>query len=272
MTTPDPDPPAPGPSSSDDSPTSPLDLPPFTAAEPPPRRPLPPPGAPAPGRPPQGSVPPAAPSPAARRSACAVQRRMGLLAAATRPRHAGARGSDATGPSSPARPGSGPNSQAALVIGLILVIIGAVVLVTRVADVTLGADAWPLWIVVPGLAMLVASFAVPPRGGLGLAVPGAIIATVGLVLWVQDAYDAYETWAYAWALVAPTAAGVGHDALRPREGRSRAGRRRVPDDARRPRAVRRVRAVLRGRHRPLGRADREPRRGPAVRASSASAS
>jgi hypothetical protein len=57
--------------------------------------------------------------------------------------------------------------------------------------------------------MLIASFAIPPRGGLGLAVPGALIATIGLVLWVQDSYDAYATWAYAWALVMPTAPGVG---------------------------------------------------------------
>ena len=64
-------------------------------------------------------------------------------------------------------------------------------------------------IVVPGVALLIASFAVPPRGGLGLAIPGAIIATVGLILWFQSAYDAYATWVYAWALVAPTAPGVG---------------------------------------------------------------
>jgi hypothetical protein len=32
---------------------------------------------------------------------------------------------------------------------------------------------------------------------------------VGLVLWVQDTYDAYATWAYAWALVAPTGPGLG---------------------------------------------------------------
>ncbi|HEU0244512.1 MAG TPA: hypothetical protein VFQ75_11435 [Candidatus Limnocylindrales bacterium] len=102
-----------------------------------------------------------------------------------------------------------PNNQPALVLGVLLLVIGGVLLVTRVTDVALGADAWPLWIIVPGLAMLIASFAIPPRGGLGLAIPGAIITTVGLVLWVQQTYDAYGTWAYAWALVAPTAPGVG---------------------------------------------------------------
>ena len=100
-------------------------------------------------------------------------------------------------------------AQPGLVLGLMLVLGGALLLVGRLADVTIGPDAWPLWIIVPGVAMLLASFAIPPRGGLGLAIPGAIIATVGIILWVQASYDLYATWAYAWALVAPTAPGLG---------------------------------------------------------------
>jgi hypothetical protein len=180
MTPHDPDPFAtrpPGPAG-DDTPTAPVDLP---GVERPPANPSPPPAAPWPG-----SVPPA-----------------------PEPRRAPPTG---TPRSSPAwAPATAPRSdgQPGLVIGIILVIVGALLLVTRVADVAFGPDSWPLWIVVPGVAMLVGSFAVAPRGGLGLAVPGAIIATVGLVLWVQERYDAYATWAYAWALVAPTAAGLG---------------------------------------------------------------
>lgn len=96
-----------------------------------------------------------------------------------------------------------------LVAGVILVIIGAALLLSRVVEISLGGVTWPLWIVIPGLAMLVGSFFIPPKGGVGLAVPGAIVTIVGLVLWVQDAYDLYATWAYAWALVAPTGPGVG---------------------------------------------------------------
>ena len=92
---------------------------------------------------------------------------------------------------------------------MVLVIIGAALLVPRVVDLSFGGATWPLWIVVPGLAMLVGSFFIPPRGGLGLAIPGAIVTMVGLVLWVQETYDLYATWAYAWALVAPTALGLG---------------------------------------------------------------
>ena len=96
-----------------------------------------------------------------------------------------------------------------LIAGVILVIIGAAVLVTRVVDLSFGGATWPLWIVVPGVAMLVGSCFIPPRGGLGLAIPGAIVTMVGLILWVQEAYGLYATWAYAWALVAPTAPGLG---------------------------------------------------------------
>ncbi len=99
--------------------------------------------------------------------------------------------------------------QLALVGGLILVIVGTLFLVGRVLDLTLGAHAWPLWIIVPGLAMLIGSLFIPPRGGVGLAIPGAIVTMVGLVLLVQESYGLYETWAYAWALIAPTGPGLG---------------------------------------------------------------
>lgn len=114
-------------------------------------------------------------------------------------------------PATPSAPFVEPagSPQLALVGGLILVIVGTLFLVGRVLDITLGAHAWPLWIIVPGLAMLTGSLFIPPRGGVGLAIPGAIVTMVGLVLWVQESYGLYETWAYAWALVAPTGPGLG---------------------------------------------------------------
>jgi hypothetical protein len=103
---------------------------------------------------------------------------------------------------------AGP-APAGLVVGIILVVAGAIILVGRLTDLTLGASAWPLWLIVPGVAMVIGSFAIPPRGGLGLAIPGAILTMVGVVLWYQSATDLYATWAYAWALVAPTGPGLG---------------------------------------------------------------
>lgn len=96
--------------------------------------------------------------------------------------------------------------RGALVGGIVLVALGLGFLAVQVVDVEV--ETWPLFIIIPGVALFLASFAVGGREGLGLAIPGAIVATVGAVLWVQETYDLYETWAYAWALVAPGAVGL----------------------------------------------------------------
>lgn len=99
-------------------------------------------------------------------------------------------------------------ASGALVFGIILVVVGSLFLLLRLGDITLGADAWPLWLIVPGVAMVIGALFIPSPGGLGLAIPGAILATVGGILWAQEVTGLYGTWAYAWALVAPTAPGL----------------------------------------------------------------
>jgi len=95
-----------------------------------------------------------------------------------------------------------------VVLGVILVLVGAVFLATNVTGFELDA-AWPLFIIVPGLILLAASFAAGGEAGGGLAITGSIVTTVGLILAVQEATGLYATWAYAWALVAPGSVGVG---------------------------------------------------------------
>jgi hypothetical protein len=171
----------------DDDPTAPVDLP------------LP--GIPDPRTPAFPDVPVPPPPPAA-----------GPAASSAEPARPAAAVPPTSGPmlaSAPPRPNAASGSTPALVFGVLLVGVGGLLLLTRLTDISLGGDSWPLWLVVPGVACLVASFALPQRQGLGLAIAGAIVATIGVILWVQETYDAYATWAYAWALVAPTAPGVG---------------------------------------------------------------
>ena len=98
--------------------------------------------------------------------------------------------------------------RGAIVLGAILIVVGVVFLVTNATGFAIGA-AWPLFVVVPGLVLLAAAFAAGGEAGLGLAIAGSIVTTVGLILAVQEATGLYATWAYAWALVAPGSVGVG---------------------------------------------------------------
>jgi hypothetical protein len=80
--------------------------------------------------------------------------------------------------------------------GLLLIGLGALFLVGRY----IGGFAWPLFVIVPGVALLVWAFA----GGAstsGLAIPGSIVTTVGLILYLQNATSSFHSWAYAWGLV-----------------------------------------------------------------------
>jgi hypothetical protein len=101
------------------------------------------------------------------------------------------------------------DQRAMMVLGGLLVLLGALALAGR----TLGVDAleigWPLFVIVPGLLLF--ALAVSARGpaGAGLAVPAGIVTMVGIVLAFQNATDLYATWAYAWALVAPGGVGLG---------------------------------------------------------------
>jgi hypothetical protein len=178
----------------DDDATAPVDLPfPGASSDP---------AAPATADPPGPPPPPAAGTAAAVPPRAPVGPPLaadGPVPSSTGPTHA----------APPRSPALGADAMPGLAFGVLLVAIGGTLLLTRLIDIGIDGDAWPLWIIVPGVAMLVASFAIPARGGLGLAIAGSIVATVGLIVWVQATYDAYATWAYAWALVAPAAAGVG---------------------------------------------------------------
>lgn len=91
------------------------------------------------------------------------------------------------------------------VIGAILIALGGLFLLARTIDGP--GFAWPLFVLVPGVALLAWAF-VGGRDVAGLAVPGSIVTTVGLILFVQNLTASFETWAYAWALVLASV-GVG---------------------------------------------------------------
>lgn len=102
--------------------------------------------------------------------------------------------------------GSGAPQRGGIIIGLALIVLGGAALLVQASGLQIG---WPIWIIAPGVALLVGAFAVGGSGGSGMAAVGGIVTMVGVVLAVQERYGLYQTWAYAWALVAPGGVGAG---------------------------------------------------------------
>jgi hypothetical protein len=111
-------------------------------------------------------------------------------------------------------------------IGLLLIVVGAMFLAQRFLGFNPWRWSWPYLIVAPGVVFLVSAFAFG-RGVSGLAIPGSIITMLGSILLIQNTFNAWHTWAYAWALVVPTSIGIGlwlHGVLSGREKVQRVGR------------------------------------------------
>jgi hypothetical protein len=56
--------------------------------------------------------------------------------------------------------------------------------------------------------LFLSSFVSEQRTGIAVAIFGAMVTTTGSILFVQNVFDLYASWAYAWALVAPTSVGI----------------------------------------------------------------
>ncbi|MBT8455258.1 MAG: hypothetical protein HKO95_08480 [Rhodobacteraceae bacterium] len=98
------------------------------------------------------------------------------------------------------------SSQRRAVVGLILLAVGFLLLGVQVFG-DLSNYLWPLFIIIPGAVLALMGLS---SGGTArkLAVPGTTIAGVGLILFVQNLFNHYESWAYAWALI-PFFVGIG---------------------------------------------------------------
>jgi len=100
-----------------------------------------------------------------------------------------------------------------LILGIILIVLGIVFLIgqvfNQVFNIHIGSYTWPFTVIVPGVLLYLAAFMTEARAGRGLAIAGSIVTAVGLLLFFQNVTNLWATWAYAWALVAPTAPGLG---------------------------------------------------------------
>ncbi|HEX2995792.1 MAG TPA: hypothetical protein VHP14_13285 [Anaerolineales bacterium] len=96
-----------------------------------------------------------------------------------------------------------------LFLGLLLVLIGVWLVVSRqvpaVQDWIDHNFAWPMWTIGAGVLILLIGLI---TGAPGMAVPAAIVAGVGGILYYQNATGDWDSWSYMWTLF-PGFVGVG---------------------------------------------------------------
>lgn len=95
-----------------------------------------------------------------------------------------------------------------LALGVVLIVLGGLFLASEQLNFDFERYGWPMFVIVPGVVLLVLGLVIPNEAGLGLAIPGGIVTTVGLILLYQDTTDTYASWSYAWALIAPGSVGA----------------------------------------------------------------
>jgi len=91
-------------------------------------------------------------------------------------------------------------------LGIVFVVIGLFALVIVLTGTDLTQYGWPLFIIIPGLTLLVVGFI---SVGAGATIPGGILSVLGVVLAYCNSTNDWPFLAYGWALVTPGGVGLG---------------------------------------------------------------
>jgi hypothetical protein len=95
-----------------------------------------------------------------------------------------------------------------LVGGSLLIIFGVLALVGKIfQNFNFWEILWPFFIIGVGVLFFVGMFA-GGRSVSGLAIPGSIVTTIGLMLFYQNLTDHWESWSYGWTVILMSV-GVG---------------------------------------------------------------
>lgn len=92
--------------------------------------------------------------------------------------------------------------------GLLLIGLGVLFLLGQFVRFDIWHYLWPFFIVGFGLLFFAGMIAGGKEAG-ALAIPGSLFTMLGLLFLYQNTLNHWASWAYAWALLAPTSVGIG---------------------------------------------------------------
>ena len=106
------------------------------------------------------------------------------------------------------RPSAGINRNN-LIVGAMLIAFGLMIIGGQLLNIRIGRFLWPFFIIIPGALLLSFAFSKKVVNGEPLAILGSMTTTLGLMLLYQSVTGHWASWAYSWALLAPTSIGAG---------------------------------------------------------------
>ena len=93
-------------------------------------------------------------------------------------------------------------------MGVVILVFGVLLLGSNLLGISFGEFLWPFIFIIPGALLFLASISSERDSGEGLAIVGGILSMLGFVFLMQVVTGFWASWAYIWALIAPTSVGL----------------------------------------------------------------
>jgi len=109
--------------------------------------------------------------------------------------------------------------RGALLLGAGLLFLGALLLASRLLNISLGGYLWPFIFIVPGALLFWSALTTESDSAEGLSILGGILIMLGLIFLLQSVSGFWASWTYAWALIVPTSIGISQMVFGSQKGR-----------------------------------------------------
>lgn len=95
-----------------------------------------------------------------------------------------------------------------MLLGAGLLFMGFLLLAGRFLHIPFNDFLWPFILIVPGALVFLSALSSESSSGEGLSILGGILSMLGFVFLMQTITGFWASWAYIWALIAPTSIGL----------------------------------------------------------------
>ena len=95
-----------------------------------------------------------------------------------------------------------------MLLGAGMLLVGFLLLAGRFLHIPFNDFLWPFIFIVPGALVFLSAVFSESSSGEGLSILGGILSMLGFVFLMQTITGLWASWAYIWALIAPTSIGL----------------------------------------------------------------